>query len=38
VRYTLPALTRARYIRMRLLSNDEIYYWSIAELKVYGKS
>ena len=34
VRYVLPQ-TRARYIRMRLLSNDEVYYWSIAELKVY---
>jgi hypothetical protein len=34
VRYVLPQ-TKARYIRMRLLSNDEVYYWSIAELKAY---
>jgi hypothetical protein len=26
----------ARYFRLMLLSNDEIYYWSIAELKVLG--
>jgi hypothetical protein len=28
--------TPARYLRLTLLSNDEIYYWSIAELKVLG--
>lgn len=30
------APTPARYLRLMLLSNDEIYYWSIAELKVLG--
>jgi hypothetical protein len=35
LRYELPE-TRARDLRLRLLSNDETYYWSIAELKVYG--
>jgi hypothetical protein len=28
---------RARYIRLRCLSNDETYYWSIAELRVRGQ-
>jgi hypothetical protein len=26
----------ARYLRLRTLSNDETYYWSIAELKIFG--
>ena len=25
-----------RYLRLRLLANDETYYWSVAELKVLG--
>jgi hypothetical protein len=28
--------SRGRYIRMRQTSNDRIYYWSIAELRVFG--
>jgi len=31
------AETRARFMRLRLLSNDPVYYWSIAELKVLGR-
>jgi hypothetical protein len=31
------AATRARYVRLRLLSNDPVYYWSIAELTVLGR-
>jgi hypothetical protein len=27
---------KARYLRLRTLTNDETYYWSIAELKVLG--
>jgi hypothetical protein len=27
----------ARYIRLRQMSKDSIYYWSIAELRVYGR-
>jgi hypothetical protein len=27
----------ARYVRLRLLANDETYFWSIAELKVLGR-
>ena len=30
------AADTARYLRLRLLANDETYYWSIAELKVLG--
>jgi F5/8 type C domain len=26
----------ARYVRLRLLANDDTYYWSVAELKVLG--
>lgn len=29
--------TRARLVRMRLLGNDPVYDWSIAELKVLGR-
>ena len=29
--------TDARIVRMRLVSEDDIYYWSIAELKVVGR-
>ena len=25
-----------RYLRLRLLANDDTYYWSVAELKVLG--
>jgi hypothetical protein len=28
--------TPARHLRLRLLANDETYYWSVAELKVLG--
>jgi hypothetical protein len=28
---------KARYVRLRLLSNDEKYYWSVAELRVLGE-
>ncbi len=35
LRYALPPTT-SRYLRLRLLSNDEHYYWSVAELKVLG--
>jgi hypothetical protein len=35
LRYELPR-TPARYLRLRLLANDETYYWSVAELKVLG--
>jgi hypothetical protein len=31
------AETRARFMRLRLLSNDPVYYWSIAELKILGQ-
>jgi hypothetical protein len=37
VRYDLSPPPTTRYLRLRLLSNDETYYWSIAELKVYGR-
>jgi hypothetical protein len=37
LRFALPPTT-SRYLRLRLLSNDETYYWTIAELKVYGPS
>jgi hypothetical protein len=30
------APVRTRYLRLRLLSNDETYYWSVAELRVLG--
>jgi hypothetical protein len=36
MQYRFPA-AEARIVRMRLLSNDDIYYWSIAELKVVGR-
>jgi hypothetical protein len=36
LRYELSPATTTRYLRLRLLSNDETYYWSIAELAVYG--
>lgn len=35
LRYELGG-ARARRLRMRLLSTDETYYWSIAEMKVLG--
>lgn len=35
LRYEI-ASTPARYLRLRLLANDETYYWSVAELKVLG--
>ena len=35
LRYELPQ-TMTRYLRLRLISNDENYYWSVAELKVLG--
>jgi hypothetical protein len=35
LRYEIPG-TRARYLRLRLLTSDETYYWSIAEMKVLG--
>jgi len=28
----------ARYIRLRQTAQDPVYYWSIAELRVYGKA
>ncbi len=28
--------TRARFLKLRLLANDETYYWSVAEMKVRG--
>jgi len=37
LRYELSPPTTTRYLRLRLLSNDETYYWSIAELAVYGR-
>jgi hypothetical protein len=36
MKYRFPP-TDARLVRMRLMSDDEIYYWSIAELKVVGR-
>jgi hypothetical protein len=30
------AAVRTRYLRLRLLANDETYYWSVAELRVLG--
>jgi hypothetical protein len=27
----------ARYVRLRQTGTDEIYYWSIAELRVFGQ-
>jgi hypothetical protein len=30
------APVHARYLRLRLLANDEKYYWSVAELRVLG--
>jgi hypothetical protein len=30
------APVQTRYLRLRLLANDEKYYWSVAELKVLG--
>lgn len=35
MKYRFPP-TPARIVRMRLAANDDIYYWSIAELKVVG--
>jgi hypothetical protein len=35
MRYEWPQ-TPARHLRLRLLANDETYYWSIAELVVRG--
>ena len=29
--------TRARFLRLQLLSNEAIYYWSVAELAVWGR-
>jgi hypothetical protein len=37
LRYELSPPTTTRYLRLRLLSNDEVFYWSIAELAVYGR-
>lgn len=37
LRYELSPPTTTRYLRLRLLSNDETFYWSIAELTVYGR-
>jgi len=34
--FPFPVGLMARYIRLRTLANDETYYWSIAELKVWG--
>ena len=34
--YALPP-TSARYLRLRLLANDETYYWSVAEMRVLGE-
>jgi hypothetical protein len=31
------APVRTRSLRLRLLANDETYYWSVAELKVFGE-
>jgi hypothetical protein len=36
LRYDLGA-NSARYLRLRLLANDETYFWSIAELKILGR-
>jgi len=33
--FDFPPVT-ARYVRLRTLTNDATYYWSIAELKVLG--
>ena len=35
LRYRFPP-TAARLLRMRLTRNDDMYYWSIAEIKVLG--
>jgi hypothetical protein len=37
LRYELSPPATTRYLRLRLLSNDETFYWSIAELAVYGR-
>jgi hypothetical protein len=37
LRYELSPPATTRYLRLRLLSNDETFYWSIAEMKVYGR-
>jgi hypothetical protein len=34
--FEFPPVT-ARYLRLRTLTNDETYYWSVAELKVLGR-
>ena len=36
LRYPARQIASRRYIRLRQTGADRIYYWSIAELHIYG--